>query len=129
VDIINNTSYLNNVSEPLKWGEIFAQVSGNCNVHNNIAYFRPGNNPGMMTDRNSNVVYSSNILFNGTLREDLIPLNITSDPMFTDAENGDFSLLPSSPAHGAADAHWAKAVGNETGKLGVFGFLGIAKQE
>jgi hypothetical protein len=125
VDIINNTSYMNNVSESLKWGEIFAQVSGNCNVYNNIAYFRPGNNAGMMADRNKNVVYDHNLFFNGNLPGDIGADNIIADPLFADQVSRNFELQARSPAIGAADPKWAAVVGNDTDKLGVFADIGL----
>jgi hypothetical protein len=143
VDIINNTSYLNNVthtrfsSAQMAWGEIFAQNSSNMNIFNNIAFVQPYEARNNMNIATSNIVYGGNIFFSGANPVtrthplgndnggpgDLVG-GIEADPLFTDPAAHDFSLQPGSPGLTGADREWASLVGNTTEMRGVFGHIG-----
>jgi hypothetical protein len=143
IDIINNTSYLNNMTTAkglttqMAWGEIFAQNSSNVNIFNNIAQVQPSTR-GNMNLGNSNVVYGSNIYFsgatavtrthpmgNGNAGPGDIVGGAAANPLFNDPANGDFTLQAGSPGLTGANSTWASNVGNSTGQRGVFRHVGI----
>ncbi|MEK5056936.1 hypothetical protein BK126_18580 [Paenibacillus sp. FSL H7-0326] len=88
VDIMNNTSYQN--ASQLNYGEIYAHDSTNVNLFNNIMYARTGRHI-TSNSNNSNVNYNYNIYYNGTPAVSG-PNDITSDPLFYNAEAGDFRV-------------------------------------
>ena len=101
VDIINNTSYMNNVIPELNWGEIYSQSGTNVTIMNNILYGR-----GRKLNEiygNTNVVYDYNIYFNGTPMVQG-PNDRIVDPKFVDPSVANFRLRSDSPAIDAAFA-------------------------
>ncbi len=65
VDIVNNTAVLNNQSPEIKDGQIFANVSSDVRILNNILYAFPGK-PVNSNNKNKNVVYNYNIYLNSS---------------------------------------------------------------
>ncbi|HIS50735.1 MAG TPA: hypothetical protein IAA80_09555 [Candidatus Gallacutalibacter pullistercoris] len=127
VDIINNTSWNNNATPELTWGEITAGDCENVNLINNISYARTGN-PVNKNDNNQNVVYDFNIYYNGTVTTSG-PNDLETDPLFTDIENRDFTVQEDSPAVGSASPEWAAAVGNESLLRGYFDTVGVDRND
>jgi hypothetical protein len=143
VDIINNTSYLNNVTDTkfstanMAWGEIFGQNSSNMNIFNNIAVVQPYTRNNM-NNATSNILYGYNIFYSGDVGVTRThPLGNTSggpgdivggsnaDPMFNDPSILDFTLKEDSPGRSAGvDEIWASLVGNTEGIRGIFAHVG-----
>jgi parallel beta-helix repeat protein len=96
VDVFNNTSFNNNKTEGINYGEIGSAKCDNVRIMNNIMVARTGkhiNQGGLSNNR----VYDYNIYFNGT------PTfkganDIIADPKFVDPTKGDFRLQADSPA-------------------------------
>jgi parallel beta-helix repeat protein len=97
VDIINNTTYLNNQSPEIKDGQIFANQSSDIKIWNNILYAYPGKN--VTTNfNNNNVSYNHNIYANSSLIAVVGDKDIIADPQFINSSIADFRLMPTSPA-------------------------------
>jgi len=111
VDIVNNTAYNNNQTDELDWGQIFANLSADVNITNNILYARTGY-PVNANYSNTNVVYDYNVYYNGT------PVvsgthDIVANPNFVNAANGNFKLNANSPAIDAGTSTLAPATDYE----------------
>ncbi|HYX36916.1 MAG TPA: carbohydrate-binding domain-containing protein [Oligoflexus sp.] len=96
VDIINNTSYMNGVSEELQ-GEIYSNGSDDVKILNNIMYARTGEEVNHKWG-STNLVNDYNIYYNTTKIPVKGPNDIVADPLFVDAKKRDFRLRAGSPA-------------------------------
>ncbi|BDU25772.1 right-handed parallel beta-helix repeat-containing protein [Flavobacterium sp. GSB-24] len=103
VNIVNNTCYQNCSTPEISEGEITiigksATIkSKNCSVYNNILYARTGEKVNTVANA-ENYSQRNNIYFNSTLGDDLPTLGSTVNPMFVNAEAGDFKLKENSKA-------------------------------
>jgi hypothetical protein len=97
VDMFYNTAYKNSQTPELKYGELFVHSSHNSRIINNIAVT---SEHSMINDgfRNEKVIYDNNIYFTDKTPRVLGPNDLQADPLFIDAEKGDFRLKKSSPA-------------------------------
>ena len=106
VDMYNNTAYMNNTCPilgttcgGLNEGQIFAAVSDDVNIYNNVMY-SPSNYWTYSNWGNSNITESHNLLFspNGKVfvrnGYTLSSSDITADPLFGDAAALDVSSAP-----------------------------------
>ncbi len=101
VTIINCTSYNSGGHGVLVEGNAYWAI-----VANTISADEGGYNINItMTGGERSFVHFNNILFNGTSGNangfSLDSSEVTTDPQFTDAANGDFSVASNSPARGA----------------------------
>ncbi|MBE9198544.1 right-handed parallel beta-helix repeat-containing protein [Nodularia sp. LEGE 06071] len=97
VDIINNTTYLNNQSPEIQDGQIFANQSSEVKIWNNILYAYPGKKVNSDWN-NNNVSYNYNIYANTSAITVLGSQDIIADPQFVNPSIADFRLKPTSPA-------------------------------
>ncbi|MEH2060689.1 MAG: right-handed parallel beta-helix repeat-containing protein [Nostoc sp.] len=81
VDIVNNTAVLNNQSPEIKGGQIFARMSSDVKILNNILYAFPGKDININT-RNQNVTYDYNIYMNTSKISVKGPHDIVADSEF-----------------------------------------------
>jgi hypothetical protein len=78
VDIVNNTAVLNNQSPEIDGGQIFANVSSDVRILNNILYAYPGKEVNS-NNKNKNVVYDYNIYLNSSKVSVKGPHDIVAD--------------------------------------------------
>ncbi|MBD2449520.1 right-handed parallel beta-helix repeat-containing protein [Nostoc sp. FACHB-152] len=97
VDIVNNTTYLNNQSPEIDYGQIMANTSTDVKILNNIMYSIPGKRINSNWN-NTNVTYNYNLYANSSKIEVKGVNDIVGDPQFVNASTGDFRLLSTSPA-------------------------------
>lgn len=97
VDIINNTTYLNNQSPEIQDGQIFANQSSEVKIWNNILYSYPGKKVNSDWN-NNNVSYNYNIYANTSSITVLGSQDIIADPQFVNPSIADFRLKSTSPA-------------------------------
>lgn len=102
VDIISNTTYMNQLRYRNEYGEIFSQDGGDNNIYNNIMY---GKYNGWCTNYSSNsgVTYGNNIYYNGALHGNPKGGFKRGNPLFVHApssptDEADFHLTAESPA-------------------------------
>ncbi len=100
VDVLHNTSYLNNQSDAINVGQILANYSNDIRIYNNILVSLPGKkiNTGL---GNNMIEYVSNLHFGGGDAEYFDSTCITGDPQFVNAGpllTSDFRLSDASPA-------------------------------
>ena len=81
VDIVNNTAVLNNQSPEIKGGQIFARMSSDVKILNNILYAFPGKDVND-NNRNQNVTYDYNIYMNTSKISVTGPHDIVADSEF-----------------------------------------------
>lgn len=123
-DIINNTAYKNGQAST-NYANIFAGYCTDVKIINNIMYARPGGRINSNTST-TNVTYDYNTYFYTTTTVDggaaLIAVNGAhykiADPLFVNADNGNFLLQDTSPA---VDA------GTPTNIYSVKDFNGVAR--
>jgi parallel beta-helix repeat protein len=113
IDILNNTAYDNNLTPTIDEGQIFSDTGSDVNIVDNILV-APGGKPITSSNGNATTVSEDyNVLWNmaGPLIPPAIPgrHDILSDPMFTNAAAGVFTLRPGSPAIGSAQSLSARA--------------------
>jgi hypothetical protein len=116
VDVVNNTTYVNNISatEPAPFtahgggGDIAVSQSTDVNVVNNIIY---GNSvvPMMYAGMSSvtGLYWDYNIMFNGTNAAAVGAHDLIVDPLFVDAASFDFHLVEGSPAIDSGTSNFA----------------------
>ena len=97
IDIVYNTSYLNNQSPEISCGQISINASNNVNVLNNILYSERGK-PINVRYGGSNVRFDYNLNANSSLIKGSGPSDMIADPQFMNASAGDFRLKLTSPA-------------------------------
>ena len=112
VDIVNNTAYHNSQSVELDGGEIFANVSNDVRIQNNILVPLPGNVVNINFQNNS-LVTTHNLHFGGTTEAVPGTATVRADPRFVrptlDWRTADFGLQAGSPALDAGLAAGAPA--------------------
>ncbi|MFP5039540.1 choice-of-anchor Q domain-containing protein [Parasediminibacterium sp. JCM 36343] len=97
VTVINNTCYQNCKSSAIVDGDLNASFSSNVKFYNNIAYARTGK-PSSTLAKSTNFTADYNLFYNGSKNAFGGTHNMASNPLFTNASMGDFTLLPNSPA-------------------------------
>ncbi|MCC5626096.1 choice-of-anchor Q domain-containing protein, partial [Nostoc sp. CHAB 5715] len=110
IDIVHNTSYLNNQSPEISYGQISINASNNINVLNNILYSERGK-PINVKYGGNNVTFDYNLnasgnndRFDHNLKANSSLIRVSGsndrigDPLFMNASGGDFKLQPKSPA-------------------------------
>lgn len=98
VDIVNNTTYLNNQTAGIEYGQIMSNHSGDIQVVNNILYSAP-NKPINLNNKSTNVTFNYNLYNNNGYSVSAVgPNDIMADPQFMNASIGDFRLKRTSRA-------------------------------
>ncbi|MEH2065412.1 MAG: right-handed parallel beta-helix repeat-containing protein [Nostoc sp.] len=98
VDIINNTTYLNNQTAGILYGQIMSNYSADIQVVNNILYSAP-NKPINLKNKSTNVTFNYNLYNNNGYSVNVVgPNDIMADPQFINASIGDFRLKRTSRA-------------------------------
>lgn len=98
VDIINNTAYMNNLSEHLNSGQIFPNASADIRIFNNILVAPENKRINSNWNNSGEIFYDYNLHYGGNSTALKGEHTIVADPLFVDAENNNFMLLPESPA-------------------------------
>jgi len=116
VDVVNNTTYANNISAAapapftahVGGGEINVSQSNDVNVINNISYGSPGV-PIIYAGITSvtSLVWDYNIIFGGTGGKAIGRHDLIADPLFVGAASFDFHLKSGSPAIASGTAKLA----------------------
>ncbi|MCC5644078.1 right-handed parallel beta-helix repeat-containing protein [Nostoc sp. CHAB 5824] len=97
IDIVHNTSYLNNQSPGISYGQISVNASNNINVLNNILYSERGK-PINVRYGGNNVRFDYNLNANSSSINASGSSDMIADPQFMNASGGDFRLRSTSPA-------------------------------
>ena len=111
VDVINNTTYMNQKTPDINAGEITFIQSADGVIANNICYARSGKRANTQ-DGSSQVIWTSNLFYNS---DDILIHDgiLVADPQFAaaslTAKPDGFRLQKSSPARGKALANIAPA--------------------
>ncbi|MEW6495314.1 MAG: right-handed parallel beta-helix repeat-containing protein [Cyanobacteriota bacterium] len=95
VEIVNNTTYQN--SQVLPNGEIFLNSAKNVRCDRNIFYAKNGQAATAMAN-SSNISFNNNLAYNGVFKGAGVGNLVGVDPLFVDAVNKNFALLPNTPA-------------------------------
>jgi len=99
IDVINNTSYLNNQTPGIPYGQISMNDTRNVKVLNNILYSQSGKPINSGSGKNINTTFNYNLYNNngyGASRKG--PNDIMADPQFVNAAGNDFRVRSTSPA-------------------------------
>lgn len=97
IDIVYNTSYMNNQSPEISYGQISVNASNNINVLNNILYSERGK-PINVRYGGKNVRFDYNLNANSSSISASGSSDMIADPLFMNPYNGDFRLKSTSPA-------------------------------
>ncbi|BBD65200.1 parallel beta-helix repeat-containing protein [Nostoc commune NIES-4072] len=97
IDIVNNTSYMNNQSPGITYGQISINDSNNINVLNNILYSERGK-PINVRYGGKDVRFDYNLNANSSLINVSGSSDMIADPLFMNPSDGDFRLKSTSPA-------------------------------
>lgn len=103
VTIVNNTSYQNGSTPEISDGEITiigksaSFKNKDCKVYNNILYARIGEKVNTAVNV-ENYLQANNVYYNSNLGHDLATLGTAVDPLFINAETGNFKLTENSKA-------------------------------
>jgi hypothetical protein len=98
VDIVHNTTYLNNQTEGINYGQIMSNYSGDVKVINNILYSAP-NKPISSNNKSTNTTFNYNLYNNNGSRANSVgPNDIIADPQFVNPSGGDFRIKGTSRA-------------------------------
>jgi len=97
VDIVHNTTYLNNQSPEITYGQIMTNSSADVKVLNNILYSEPGK-PINANWNSDNITFNYNHNANSTLVRVSGASDTKGDPLFVNPSAGDFRLRSNSPA-------------------------------
>ncbi|MEH2432921.1 MAG: right-handed parallel beta-helix repeat-containing protein [Nostoc sp.] len=97
IDIVYNTSYLNNQSREVEYGQISVNYSNNINVLNNILYSERGKRINLRNG-GDNVRFDYNLNANSSLIPASGANDMIADPQFMNPYVGDFRLKYTSPA-------------------------------
>ncbi|WP_298915044.1 choice-of-anchor Q domain-containing protein [uncultured Nostoc sp.] len=98
VDIVHNTTYLNNQTPVINYGQIMSNHSSDIKVYNNILY-SARNRPIGSINQSPNSTFNYNLYNNNGSRLNAVgPNDIMADPQFINASTGDFRLKRKSPA-------------------------------
>ncbi|MEH2235663.1 right-handed parallel beta-helix repeat-containing protein [Nostoc sp.] len=120
VDIVNNTTYLNNQTAGINSGQIMSNHSDDIKVVNNILYSAP-NKPINLNTKSTNVTFNYNLYnYNGFSVNAVGPNDIMADPQFMNASIGDFRLKPRSRAINSG-SRWNNLTTDILGKARVYG--------
>jgi parallel beta-helix repeat protein len=98
VDIINNTAYMNSLSEHLNGGQIFPNASADIRIFNNILVASAGKRINSNWNNKGGIIYDYNLHFGGSSTSLTGIHTIVADPQFIDAAKNDYRLDSKSPA-------------------------------
>ncbi|RCJ22146.1 hypothetical protein A6S26_22555 [Nostoc sp. ATCC 43529] len=99
MDVINNTSYMNNQTPQISSGQISMNDTRNVKVLNNILYSQSGKPINSSNRKNINVTFNYNLYNNnGSGAGGKGPNDIIADPQFVNAGGKDFRVKSTSPA-------------------------------
>ena len=106
VDFVANTAYLNNRTSSFTYGQIFSYGGSDINIINDIMWAQPGK-PYMSNNGNGSSVYQDYNLLWVASGSSAVGMgggthDVQTNPLFNNANSGDFSLTSTSPARGAA---------------------------
>ncbi|MCC5631644.1 right-handed parallel beta-helix repeat-containing protein [Nostoc sphaeroides CHAB 2801] len=96
IDIVYNTTYLNNQSPEISGGQISINASNNINVLNNILYSERGK--AINSSRGQNIRFDYNLNANSQLIKTSGSNDMIANPQFMNVSAGDFRLKSTSPA-------------------------------
>jgi hypothetical protein len=97
IDIVHNTSYMNNQSPGISYGQISVNASNDINVLNNILYSERGK-PINVRFGGNNVKFDYNLNANSSSIDGSGSNDMNANPQFINASGGDFRLKSTSPA-------------------------------
>jgi hypothetical protein len=98
IDVIHNTSYMNNQSPEISSGQISINDGRDIKVLNNILYSQAGKGINYNPKQNQSTFNYNLYNNNGFTASGRGPNDIIADPQFVNAAGGDFRVKPTSPA-------------------------------
>ncbi|WP_257210004.1 right-handed parallel beta-helix repeat-containing protein [Nostoc linckia] len=99
IDVINNTSYTNNQTPEISYGQISMNDTRNVRVLNNILYSQSGKPINMNNGKNINTTFNYNLYnSNGYSASGRGSNDIVADPQFVNAGGKDFRVRSTSRA-------------------------------
>ncbi len=91
IDVIHNTSYLNNQTAGIPYGQISMNVTNDVKVLNNILFSQGGKPINSSNGKNTNTTFNYNLYnSNGYTASGRGPNDIIADPQFVNAGGRDF---------------------------------------